>query len=225
MSLHLYIYALGNPINNSDPIGLSPLLEEVGTVSIRAELEGLIRGSQQQFLARQIMARIGWRIELAVFKVFAIAVAIGVQTSVDLFKDIAKRKTGAANVFFPGLDTLKTTDHIRDAIASGHSVILHRKKPPHSRSWIYNTGGCRLNWASVTGLECDEYPFANSEEGGRLGSPTPSTRLVPDWEQNRQGGLLSSFFDACDIKPNDSLRGGFAVVPTYLPFTTWTCRR
>ncbi|PGH15025.1 hypothetical protein AJ79_02707 [Helicocarpus griseus UAMH5409] len=38
-------------------------------------------------------------------------------------------------------------------------------------------------------LTCDEFPFANSKEGG---DPTKGTSIcVPDWQQNTQGGHLS----------------------------------
>lgn len=55
-------------------------------------------------------------------------------------------------------------------------------------SWIW-----RSQMTVGDGLSCDEYPFFTSAEGG----PGASLQLVPDLEQNIQGGYLRAFYSAC----------------------------
>jgi hypothetical protein len=54
------------------------------------------------------------------------------------------------------------------------------------------------------GLECDEYPFASTEEGGtKLKPPNRGWDWVPAKENRRQGGLLTDSYGTSRILPGD----------------------
>ncbi|MFD3580496.1 NucA/NucB deoxyribonuclease domain-containing protein [Streptomyces sp. NPDC058644] len=53
-------------------------------------------------------------------------------------------------------------------------------------------------------MSCDEYPFARSNQGAsRSQRKDWGWAWVPTSEQNRQGGLLSSFYSANRVLNND----------------------
>jgi hypothetical protein len=86
---------------------------------------------------------------------------------------------------------------------------------------LRNAPACLGNVAALSGLWCDEYPFASSREGG----PGSSVMLAPAWEQLIQGGYLSAFYGLCKVTPNVSPDDAFAVGPTGLPQTLWVCKK
>ena len=122
-------------------------------------------------------------------------------------------------VFMPGADTPETTQHIMDALAENPSwTLLTKATNPWSttyRKWY--SGDPRCPSPLGDGLSCDEYPFYTSLQGG---PPGASLRLVPGWEQNKQGGDLGYFYAACGVDVGDS----FLVVPQpSQPTTTFVC--
>jgi RHS repeat-associated protein len=121
-------------------------------------------------------------------------------------------------IFIPGADTPQTTDHIIDALKSNPSwVRLTRAAHPASttsRNWYRGDPRCPVKPGD--GLNCDEYPFFTTAEGG----PGASLRNVPGHESNVQGAYLKNFYSICGVAHGDS----FLVVPvSTLPTTSWIC--
>ncbi|MGH9223344.1 MAG: NucA/NucB deoxyribonuclease domain-containing protein [Acidimicrobiales bacterium] len=121
-------------------------------------------------------------------------------------------------VFMPGGDTPDTTAHLVDALSSNPawSVLTWAEHPDSTTNRQWYRGDSRCAGSPGDGLSCDEYPFYTSRQGG----PGASLRLVPGWEQDKQGGFLSAFYGACGIGQGDS----FVVDPMpSLPTTTFRC--
>jgi RHS repeat-associated protein len=121
-------------------------------------------------------------------------------------------------VFMPGGDTPETTAHIVDALSSnaGWSVLTRAEHPDSTSNRRWYQGDSRCAGEVGDALSCDEYPFYTSRQGG----PGASLRLVPGWEQDKQGGFLSAFYGACGIGQGDD----YVVAPMpSQPTTTFTC--
>lgn len=118
----------------------------------------------------------------------------------------------------PGGDTPEMTAHIVDALTSNPvwSVLTRAEHPASTTNRQWYRGDARCAGSLGDALSCDEYPFFTSRQGG----PGASLRLVPGWEQSRQGGFLRNFYAMCGIGQGDD----YAVVPVHpQPTTTFTC--
>jgi hypothetical protein len=144
-------------------------------------------------------------------------------TSIKIVQAIAKSyatakevATGLARMFkIPvlvyGWDIPQTTAHVGKALLqSGYTknnpdgflfqsqyitnVLSYIGEDGHNRNW-YKKLPVYKNRRSGEWL--DEYPYASTEQGGEANynNNKVSLRAVPDWEQRRQGGILSSFYD------------------------------
>lgn len=82
--------------------------------------------------------------------------------------------------------------HIQTAMNSGAPSIVHRNQDP---GWVAANyaAACGGFSRSAPGMECDEYPFKVTMEGGLFG-PVISTAEVPWLEQRRQGGTITAFW-------------------------------
>lgn len=133
---------------------------------------------------------------------------------------IAPRTPGDCGlpVFMPGGDTPNTTAHIVDALSSnsGWSVLTRASHLDSTTSRQWYRGDSRCAGEVGDALSCDEYPFHKSRQGG----PGASSRLVPGWEQDKQGGFLSAFYGACGIGQGEN----YVVAPMpSQPTTTFAC--
>jgi len=94
-----------------------------------------------------------------------------------------------------GLNHGELTDHVYDAITGEGSTgvplpnVLKYIKPGNPRSWLNKTSSCNLQARAKYNetMDCDEYPFASSQQGGKTNSV--SLRLI-DPTDNRSGGRL-----------------------------------
>ncbi|MHB8845004.1 MAG: RHS repeat-associated core domain-containing protein [Nitrospirota bacterium] len=217
-SLHKYLYAHANPVNRIDPSGLV----DINMPSLNL---GLNMSSDLNAISMPRYALMYKRMKSLISIGAAAAVAAcAMGAAISGFTAIGSGNpcdVSNVNIFFSGMETPQTTKHIADALEEGKPAKLHRISPPHNRNWIYKTAACKGNDSSSTGLWCDEYPFASAEEGGS--DLTTSTRLVPDWEQQIQGGKLGAFYTACKITPNQRIEGEFVVVPSRGP-SLWRCK-
>lgn len=116
----------------------------------------------------------------------------------------------------PGGDTPETTAHIVDALRSQPALLTRAAHPASTSSRAWYQGDPRCAGSPRDAMSCDEYPFFTSLQGG----PGASLRLVPGWEQNRQGGYLRNFYATCGIaEGEDFLVGPMPSAAT----TTFTC--
>jgi RHS repeat-associated protein len=113
-------------------------------------------------------------------------------------------------VFVSGGDVSQATQHDSDAISSTEwPAYLHRA--PRQSSSPGNVPGVCPSPRPI-GMDCDEYPFATTEEGGLQNYP--SLRLIDSSDNRRQGAYLySRFYRPCTVSNGE----GFIVAPINLP--------
>lgn len=84
-------------------------------------------------------------------------------------------------------------------------------------------------------MQCDEFPFFSSEQGGPLATPTPHVQYIERIDNTRQGGFYSAFIRACELRTGTPQEGAnstggtaFLVIPLmpalHIP-TFWLCNR
>lgn len=209
MSLHKYLYAHANPVNNVDPTGMFSMAMSM-SISISISIPTIT-------ISSALIVKVTVTVAATAIAACAVNAAVSAVSSIGSGGrcDVTK-----FNTFYAGGDTPKTTEHIRDAIAFGKPPILHYETPGHSRNWLDRDPRCPPASRSRSGDWCDEYPFAKTKEGG----PGASLRLVPGAEQSWQGSMFSAFIRACKLKSHDPIEGKFGVVPTGVGPTAWTCK-
>lgn len=135
--------------------------------------------------------------------------------------NVLRGRQGAGCVFpavAPSLTTMRRLPHIAQNIrriqnrgthqfgkrdADGYGWPLHRITDEHqidrNREVL-----CPRSRPRPPGMSCDEYPFATTKEGGNGARPADrGWAWVPFRENNRQGGLLNSFYLANRVLDGD----------------------
>ena len=205
-TLHKYLYANADPANGLDPSGYFTL----GEISVAQDIQGVMRTVGVNGL-RQIARRT------------VTAARLYGRGLIEEMKKCVRQPSKCdmpIAVLNTGLPIADTSRHIDEAqgvnlgigrFSGRAAVILHRTKP-HSRSWLRRSTECRRpNSGRAVGLDCDEYPFASTLEGGRANYQLGrvSLRPVPAWESPLQGALLSQFYSRCKIPQTAAPRGPF----------------
>lgn len=91
--------------------------------------------------------------------------------------------------------------NIREAQRNGAPSVLTRDSDP--RRVAQRRGrACRNIGERPEGQNCDEYPFATTEEGGEGARVV----LVPKRENSSQGGRLGAFYKSNNIENGDRFR-------------------
>ena len=214
-SLHKYLYAHADPINNSDPSGnfivpwtMAPslLLSSVG----RTVLWSAARPALVQAARRATLYTLG-------------AAALIAATTVQDDRD-------SPPIFLVGSDHPEVRDHIMEAqVEKGIRPIVHRRGSSHDRSWLYTSltrGLCGPGiTGGSTGRDCDEFPMAIQTEGGRANFLAGRVSVKPaSLNQNRSvGARVRVFHEACGIRADDSSPDeAYLMGVTYAP-THWIC--
>jgi RHS repeat-associated protein len=205
-SLHKYLYAGANPVNGRDPSGYFTLMD----IGIAQNLGAVMRTVGAQGL-RQVTQRI-----VTAAHVYGRVLIHQLRKCVSQPR---KCKMPVA-VLNTGMPIVGTSEHIDEAQGANPGIgrftgrapmILHRTKP-HSRSWLRRTTECRRPQSGrAVGLDCDEYPFASTLEGGRRNHQLGrvSLRPLPAWESPLQGVLLGQFYRRCNIPRTTAPRGSW----------------
>ncbi|KAB2892719.1 MAG: hypothetical protein F9K28_11275 [Bacteroidetes bacterium] len=187
-----YIYTANNPVNFSDPSGLYVLVQQsqvtvnIGLVvkSIGAVLGGALACYDSNWISYMAAAA----------KIKPLLIALEIMTP-------SPTPCHIPVLFYPRFITPKIGQHINDAQAAGHPMLLTYDRAGKNSHNKRRQIACR----GFTGKpqSCDEYPFASSLQGG-LGA---SIRSVPIWEQRLQGTTMSAF-----VRTKLKFTDNFAVV-------------
>ncbi|WP_250443043.1 NucA/NucB deoxyribonuclease domain-containing protein [Actinotalea sp. C106] len=125
--------------------------------------------------------------------------------------DSMQRCNGDTPIFFSGRsDTPEPTQHDLEAIGRYPAwVELNRRHPPNDRTWLRDHPACAGREAGV--LDCDEFPFASTQQGGALASPPVNLRVLDSDQNQGQGRKLAAFYSGagCDVSDGEE----FLVVP------------
>jgi len=140
-------------------------------------------------------------------------------------------------VFFTGADVNSATTHdARQIFAYPAWVKLNYEygttKP--GSGWQLRQDNCLAD-PPEEDMQCDEFPFFSSEQGGPLARPTPHVQWIQRIDNSRQGGFYSAFIRKCALttgtpQENANSTGGtaFLVIPLmpalHIP-TFYLCNR
>jgi hypothetical protein len=111
-------------------------------------------------------------------------------------------------IFMSGqADVPEASNHDLEAIAQNPGWVELNYRPralnPSLRDWYIGDPRCAASVGTNGLLQCDEYPFFATEQGGGLATPAPSLKVI-DGEQNQQQGVrYSSFLSSCGVQNGD----------------------
>ncbi|MBL8371595.1 MAG: hypothetical protein JNK28_09415 [Burkholderiaceae bacterium] len=130
--------------------------------------------------------------------------------------------------FFLEDDYREHTQFVALAQAALSPSILTRASKARVSGWYRNMPECRGLVGAQVGLDCDEYPYAASEEGGLDGYNQGIVALepVPIFDNRGAGAKLRLFLPnpACPVPKGAGSKSSFLVVPIVgSPTTFWTC--
>jgi RHS repeat-associated protein len=211
LSLNKYGYTHGNPVNGTDPSGMFLL----GEFSLRNALESQIQAQQTTQTIRVLgyigtgrNATIGTTTLARTLPIVATALFAAA-----ILRSDEPDETGIPYIVW-GLEYGVTNAHTYRALhGSGFtktpgtispSVLHYREPAKNDRNWIKPSGS---NFSNIPypcnrgkigdGLDCDEYPYNSSQEGGQdnyNNNGNVSIALVPGQEQRFQGGNIKEFY-------------------------------
>jgi len=140
-------------------------------------------------------------------------------------------------IFFTGADVNSATTHdARQIFAYPAWVKLNYEygttKP--GSGWQLRQDNCLADPPDED-MQCDEFPFFSSEQGGPLARPTPHVQWIQRIDNSRQGGFYSAFIRKCALttgtpQENGNSTGGtaFLAIPLmpalHIP-TFYLCNR
>jgi hypothetical protein len=130
-------------------------------------------------------------------------------------------------IFVTGGNVMEATNHDLQAIGSRPALMsLNYDGLDKSRSWLLTDPRCQGLVGGDTGMQCHEYPYNKTEQGGQSGNP--SIAPVPSSENQSQGGSFGAGIVGCAMRPAESTdaRGdAFLVVPVPVETvpTLWLC--
>jgi hypothetical protein len=131
-------------------------------------------------------------------------------------------------IFVTGGNVLEVTEHDLRAIGKRPAswLKLNYDGVDKSRSWLLTDDRCRDLTGEATGMDCHEYPYNKTEQGGQSGDPEIAP--VPSGPNRSQGGSFGVGINTCAMRPAQSsgVRGdAFLVVPVPVAAvpTFWLC--
>ena len=223
LTLNKYLYGNADPVNHVDPSGNMGMVAVMPGISIDV---GRFSTALAQLapIAKNLTFAAG---RFVLGKMVVSAVNMG---TFSIANSLARRciKNGTIdkncragfNIFIVG--DLITPEHhalVTRAITFGAQFSLTRREPPHSRGWLRKLG---CMGSRNSNLDCDEYPYASTHQGGADGL---STFHILNARDNRiAGGILSAFYAQCKIKGNSNYGDQFFVIPIKGAPTVGVCQ-
>jgi hypothetical protein len=110
------------------------------------------------------------------------------------------------NTIFIGDSTPRHREIVTTAITWGAPMILTRREPPRPRGWLKCVGSVKYD-----GLDCDEYPYAASHEGGPFG--LTFTALNTPMDNQGAGRVLGAMLGSCGVRGNAVQGDPYSVFP------------
>jgi RHS repeat-associated protein len=223
-SLNRYAYANGDPVHYTDPTGqfgivASPMLSTTINLGTRATGAAVARGAMLRIVFQLI--RKGMRIK-AWEEVLARECATDVdQTNRDCM--------GELPTFFLGDDYQAHTQFVAMA-QSGLSPMQLTRGEREPGAWYASKPECLGRTGRAVGMDCDEYPYGVTNEGGPENYEQGTVALEPvNISDNRgAGGKLRAFLhnSKCPRQVGHGSASRFEVVPLPgMPVTFWSCNR
>jgi hypothetical protein len=110
-------------------------------------------------------------------------------------------------VFMPGKDVYEAAEHDFEAIAAGKTALLNRATRAEKEANNIFRATCGT---PGDGLDCDEYPFYATVEGG----PGASLKPLNSADNRKEGRLLGWFYSECGVTTQ---RREFLAIPIVIP--------
>ena len=146
-------------------------------------------------LADELMAKNGTLTQYQADKVAAQCVWLTARNAMK-----ANTVCAALPIFASGSDVAEATDHDLIAIAKQPSWVrlnyLHHTEQSGSRGW-YKPALCEPE--PDRNLDCDEYPFWSSEQGGPNASPPVHLLKIDSDDNQYQGSRYGTFIGKCNM--------------------------
>ncbi len=199
-SLHKYLFAENDPINNSDPSGHF-LQDQTIAMQVSATLNLIAAG-----VTLNAISNFQNRAQLELAKAMVKANA-GVNT---------RRAIRGIPVIFYGSDVNQVTQHIDKAqFEKSITPVLSRYPGRKSSRWVRRTDECRGKTFLGSGLECDEYPFATTNQGGRENyreGVGVSLAPISAIQNSRAGNRLGRFLTQCGVNALSPTKKWYGVI-------------
>jgi RHS repeat-associated protein len=225
-SLNRYAYAHSNPLHTRDPSGMFGITD-VGAATVLHNLGQATTATSTSLIGAGLVARVGLYMVASVVGTYY---AIDAKVKTDLETCIEASRRGEHrcrpdySMFILGDDTSSVRDHIGDAMRSNSPSMLSRG-PDQGRDWIERHKGPGKPCSGGSSMDCDEYPFNASRQGGEFNYPAKvSLRSVTAGENRRAGAHLRWFHERCNIPENGSKEYKVMAVKG-IPRTGYICGR
>lgn len=102
-------------------------------------------------------------------------------------------------------------------------VLKYRVAPKGAGNWKRGDARC-AGAAASTSIDCDEYPFLSTEQGGGDAVLVPSLRPIAARDNRSQGGSLGAFYRLCGLRASsDRQFVSIPMPPATMTPTTWVC--
>jgi RHS repeat-associated protein len=217
-TLNKYLYGDANPVMNVDPTGNFSMSDVRAVNEIVAKLFKFSVDYGGKKGARQYVKSY---------------MSTSIRSISDLVRKEAKRclrtrgrKCLLDGVVVAGADNPESQGHIADAITNGTSnallrtrssqpispLVHYKKGAKKSRRWLQGTVECSAKYKQKSKLQCDEFPFHSSEEGGakRYGMGMVSLRPITASDNHGFGSVVwGGAVKVKGVNPGDS----FLIVP------------
>jgi hypothetical protein len=127
-------------------------------------------------------------------------------------------------IFFTGADVNSATTHdARQIFAHPEWIKLNYEVGAsggkRGSGWQNTQDNC-LDDPPEEDMQCDEFPFFASEQGGPLARSTPHVQYIERIDNSRQGGFYSAFIRKCELRTGTPQEGAnstggtaFLVIP------------